>query len=221
VQEQKEKLNNTLSSLILKEEKIRKAQEEHLRKLEEERKRKLEAARKIKDDAKRAKEVAKYSKPVKEKNFIDSEHLDKIEKDFAKSKGQLPWPVKSHTISEHFGRRRHPIYGTVTESLGIEIVTKPRAKVHVVKAGYVIDIRPIPGYGDVVVVKHGRFFTAYGNLSEIDVNKNQILQQGDLVGLSGDANSARGESLFFLIRKNNKNLDPENWLRGDAISSKY
>lgn len=221
VQEQKEKLNNTLSSLILKEEKIRKAQKAHIRKLEEERKKKLEEAKKIKDDAKRAEEMAKYSEPVRDKSFMNSERLDKIEKDFAQSKGQLPWPVKSHTISEHFGRRRHPVYGTVTENLGIEIVTPARAKVHAVKAGYVIDIRPIPGYGDVVVVKHGRFFTAYGNLSEIDVSKSQILHQGDVVGLSGDSNSARGESLFFLVRENNKNLDPENWLQDEAISSKY
>jgi len=221
VQQQKEKLNNTLSELILKEEKIRKAQIEHIRKLEEERKKKLEAAKKIEDAAKRAKEVAKYSKPVEDKAFMNSKKLDKIEEDFAKSKGQLPWPVKSHTISEHFGRRRHPVYGTVTENLGIEIVTPARAKVHAVKAGYVIDIRPIPGYGDVVVVKHGRFFTAYGNLSQIMVSKSEILQQGDIIGLSGDSNSTRGKSLFFLIRENNKNLDPENWLQSEPISSKY
>lgn len=222
VQQQKEKLNNTLSELILKEEKIRKAQIEHIRKLEEERKKKLQAAKKIEDAAKRAKEVAKYSKPVEnDASIMKSKKLDEIEKDFADSKGHLPWPVKSHTISEHFGRRRHPVFGTVTENLGIEIVTPPRAKVHAVKAGYVIDIRPVPNYGDVVVVKHGRFFTAYGNLSQIMVSKDEILQQGDIIGLSGDANSTRGKSLFFLIRDYNKNLDPENWLQGEPISSKY
>ncbi|MGD8427903.1 MAG: peptidoglycan DD-metalloendopeptidase family protein, partial [Balneolaceae bacterium] len=221
VQEQKDKLNNTLSTLIKKEEKIRAAQLAHLRKLEEERKRKLEAAKKIEDDAKRAREVAKYSKPIVDKSFMNSERLDEIEKSFAQSKGHLPWPVKSRTVSEHFGRRRHPVYGTVTQNLGVEIVTPPRAQVHAVHAGYVIDIRPIPGYGDVVVVKHGRFFTAYGNLSEIDVRKSEILQQGDIIGLAGDADSTRGESLFFLVRENNKNLDPENWLQDENLSSKY
>lgn len=221
VQEQKEKLNSTLSELIDKEEQIRKAQEERLKRLEQERKRKLAAAKEIENETKRAKEVARYSDPVKTRNFLGSEKLDRIEKQFAQNKGQLPWPVESRTVSEHFGNRRHPVYGTVTPNPGIEIVTDPQASVRVVHPGYVFAIQPIPGYGDVVLVKHGRFNTAYGNLSQIMVSKGEILEKGDIVGLAGDANSSKGESLFFLIRENNDNLDPEKWLQSETVSSTY
>jgi len=221
VQEQKQKLNSTLTDLIQKEEKIRKAEERRIAQLERERKKKLAAAKKIENDAKRAKEVKKYSEPIKMKEFMDSDRMEEIEKRFASSKGSLPWPVQSRTISEHFGKKRHPVYGTVTPNLGIEIVTDPQASVEVVHDGYVIDVRPIPGYGDVVVVKHGNFITAYGNLSQIMVRKNEVLTQGDTIGLSGDSGSPKGESLFFLIRKNNENLDPENWLQSKTVSSKY
>ena len=132
---------------------------------------------------------------------------------FAQNKGELPWPVESSTISEHFGRKRHPVYGTVTPNLGIEIVTKPRAPVKAVHPGYVIAVQPFPGYGDVVLVKHGRFITAYGNLSQVSVRDGTILDQGEQVGLAGDQDSTKGESVFFLVREDNKNLDPENWLR--------
>lgn len=219
VQEQKEKLNDTLSELIREEEKIRSAQEERLKRLEIERKQKLAEAKEIENDTEREEEVAKYSEPVKAENFMDSERLKVIEQQFAQNKGQLPWPVDSRTVSEHFGNRRHPVYGTITPNPGIEIVTDSAEPVRAVHNGYVIAVQPFPGYGDVVLVKHGRFITAYGNLSQIRVRKSDILEQGDVVGLSGDSDSAKGESLFFLIRENNDNLNPENWLQRDPVSS--
>lgn len=218
VQQQKEQLNSTLTNLIREEEKIREAQEARIARLERERKQKLAAAKKIEDDAERASEVAKYSEPVETGNFMSSEELEKVEERFAQKKGKLSWPVESRTISEHFGRRRHPVYGTFTSSLGIAIVTESRASVQVVHDGYVFAVRPIPGFGDVVFVKHGRFYTAYGNLSEIMVRKNQILDQGDVVGLAGDENSVKGESLFFLIRENTQSLDPEKWLQTETVT---
>jgi septal ring factor EnvC (AmiA/AmiB activator) len=209
IQQQKQTLNNTLSSLISEEEEIREAQ----RQSEAERKQKLAEAEDIEDDAERAREVAKYANMASEEEFLNDEELAKIESNFAQNKGQLPWPVASSTISEHFGNQRHPVYGTVTPNLGIEIVTEPQEPVKAVHPGYVIAIQPFPGYGDVVLVKHGRFITAYGNLSEISVRDGSILQQGDPIGLSGDQNSTNGESVFFLVRENNQNLDPEDWLR--------
>jgi septal ring factor EnvC (AmiA/AmiB activator) len=220
VQQQKEDLNNTLSKLIREEEKVRKAQEQRLQKLEEERKKKLAAAKKIENDAKRTEEIEKYSEPVKINNFMDSEKISEVEESFEQNKGNLPWPVESRTISEHFGNRRHPVYGTITRNYGIEIVTEQQASVRAVHEGQVIYIRPVPGHGDLIAVKHGRFITAYGNLSQIMVTEREIVQQGDVIGLAGDSESPRGESLFFLIRKDNENINPEEWLQMETISSK-
>lgn len=214
VQQQKESLNSTLTSLIREEEKIRQAQVERIRKLEESRDQKLAEAGNIEDDAERAREVARYANaPAESEEFLDDEELKEIEVSFARNKGQLPWPVESSTILEHFGRQRHPVYGTLTPNLGIEILSDPKAPVKVVHPGYVIAVQPFPGYGDVVLVKHGRFITAYGNLSRVSVRDGSILQQGDIVGLAGDQDSANGESVFFLVRENNDNLDPEDWLQ--------
>ena len=221
VQQQKDNLNSTLTDLIRREEEIREAQEQKLRQLEAERQKKLAAAKKIENDAKRAAEIEKYSEPIKLDNFLDSNKMEEIENRFASNKGKLPWPVDSRTIAEHFGNKVHPVYGTKTPNLGVEIVTDAQSSVEVVHDGYVMNITPVPGYGDVILVKHGRFITAYGNLSEIMVSKSEVLSQGDLLGLSGDEDSPKGESLFFLIRENSKNLDPENWLRRETMSSNY
>jgi len=213
IQQQKESLNNTLTSLIQKEQKVRQAQAERRKQLEAERNQKLAEAEQIEDDTERAREVAKYAgSPAENEEFLNDEELKKIEASFAQNKGQLPWPVESSTILEHFGQQYHPVYGTVTPNLGIEILSDPNAPVKVVHPGYVIAVQPFPGYGDVVLVKHGRFITAYGNLSSVSVRDGSILQQGDIIGLSGDQESANGESVFFLVREDNNNLDPENWL---------
>lgn len=223
-QEQYENLENTLASYEEREkeieEEIKAAQRREVRRRELERQRNLKEAKKIKDDIKRSREVAKYSEPIEEE-VMNSTSSKRLEESFANYKGRLPWPVESRTISEHFGNRRHPVYGTVTPRLGIEIVTDEQASVQVVHDGHVIDITPIPGYGDAIIVKHGRFITAYANLSQILIRKNEIVKQGDIIGISGDEDSPRGESLFFLIRENNENLDPELWLQTEAVSSKH
>ena len=212
VQRQKDKLNNVLTSLILEEERVRKEQEARIRRMEEARRQRLAEARAIVDEEERAREVARYSKPIPSAGFMDEATLSEIEQSFAAAKGKLPWPVDSSTISERFGRRRHPIYGTITPNLGIEIVTKSQDPVRVIHDGLVIAILPMTGFGDVVVVKHGKFFTAYGNLSRVLTREQAHLSEGEIIGLAGDENSARGESVFFMVRENNTNLDPEDWI---------
>lgn len=211
-QRQQERLNNTLSALILQEEKVRKAQEEEIRRKEEERKQKLAEAQEIEDEEMREKEVAKYSSPVERDDFMSDERLNELEQSFANSKGQLRWPVKSHTISEKFGRRRHPVYGTQTMNMGVEIVADSAESVQVVHDGFVFGVLPLTGYGDVVFVSHGTYYTVYGNLSRVLVRKGQILRTGDTIGLAGDENSPKGESVFFMIREGTRDLDPTNWL---------
>jgi len=201
--QQRENLENTLNSLFAAEEELRKAEIERLRKLAE--------AKKITDAEERASEVAKYSEPLVRENFVDTETLLSFSRAFEESKGNLPWPVNG-TISERFGRVRHPVYGTVTNNPGIEIVTNPASEVKVVQDGYVTDILPIRGYGETVIVRHGNFYTVYGNLSKIDVRKNQLLKKGDIIGSSGTQISEMGETLFFMVRKGRTTLNPEDWL---------
>ncbi len=213
--QQKEDLNNTLSTLIAREEEMRKAEQARIEGQREEQQENLalnEEPENEEDNAPAEPAPSANRNYSGETGYINDEELADIETAFASQKGKLPWPVQSSTISEHFGRRRHPIYGTVTPNLGIEIVTQARQEVQVVNDGYVFEVRPIAGYGDVVFVSHGKYKTAYGNLSRVLVRKNTILKKGDLVGYAGDQNSTRGEAVFFMLRDGSQNVDPEDWL---------
>tara|TARA_R110002124_G_scaffold282524_1_gene457720 strand:+ start:9757 stop:11067 length:1311 start_codon:yes stop_codon:yes gene_type:complete len=202
--EQKEALQNAFSSLI--------EDAERIQELENERLVKLARARQIADENLRNREVAKYSKSFVKDAAVSNEILLDNERVFVASKGTLPWPVNSKTVSKNFGRTRNPIYGTVTEYLGVNIVADPAAPVKVVADGYVFQIVSITGYGDVVGVKHGSYYTFYGNLSRIDVQKNDILNSGDLIGLSGVQQSTLSENLFFAVRHKDYQ-NPLSWLQ--------
>ena len=210
VRQQKEGLENALDNLINK--------EAELEDLEAERLQKLAEAQRIADAAERATEVARYSTPIRREIPVDDATLASYGNSFSQLQGQLPWPVSSGTVSEKFGKKRHPVYGTTTENLGIEITTAPEEEVRVVHDGYVYAYQPVPGFGDVVFVRHGRYITAYGNMSLVNVDKGQVLQRGDVIGYSGNENSILGEALFFMIsetkaNRTNEKLNPETWLR--------
>ncbi len=202
--QEKENLESSFTQLINEEEALREAENERLRRLEE--------ARKIADASRRADEVEKYSRPITRENFVSDEVLLTYENAFAQAKGKLPWPVNSRTVSKKFGRIRNPLYGSVTEHPGIDIVAEAGAVVRAVSPGYVINILPMMGYGNVVVVKHGSYYTAYGNLSEINVELGTVLAQGDRVGKSGVSASELGEVLFFAVRDGSEFVNPQSWL---------
>ena len=154
-EQQKQNLEETMESLIREEEQLRRA------------------------------ESSGETTVVRREVSVSDEELNSYEAEFRDQRGQLPWPVDNGTITEKFGERVHPVFGTRTRNLGVDIAALPGSSVRVVNDGYVYGIQPLQGYGDVVFVSHGDYKTAYGNLSEIYVRKNQVLSKGDMIGLSG------------------------------------
>ncbi|MEX2600541.1 MAG: peptidoglycan DD-metalloendopeptidase family protein [Balneolaceae bacterium] len=198
-------LNDALTASIEEEERLRRAEEERLRQ--------LAAAEEIEDESEREAAIARYSQPAARTAAVSDEELSAYEVSFSSSRGQLPWPVSGGTITEKFGVRVHPVFNTRTDIPGIDIAVPAQSQVRVVHDGYVIAVQPGPGFGNMVIVSHGRYYTVYGNLHDIFVSRGSVLRQGDVIGLSGDENSVRGEVLFFLVREGTQNLNPEEWIQ--------
>ncbi len=207
-QNQLDELSEALNRLIAEEQRLEEAEAERVRRLEE--------ASRIEDPDERRAAEARYSTPLGPTSPISSEELVEFESAFENLRGQMPWPVDNGLITERFGERVHPVFGTKTNIPGVDIATSPRSTVRAVSDGYVFEIVPFPDFGEVVLVKHGTYYTAYGNLSSIYARKNQVVQQGDVLGLSGDEDNIRGEVLFFLVREGNEFVNPESWLE-DAV----
>ena len=126
---------------------------------------------------------------------------------FEKDKGHLPWPIASGTISMRFGPHEY-IKGITHDNQGITIECAPGSSVMAVFDGTVSIIFNLQ---DVmaVMVRHGKYFTTYSNLSGVSVTKGQEVKMGQQLGRVADI----GQLEFVLSDDKSKVFDPEKWLR--------
>lgn len=135
-----------------------------------------------------------------------------ISDDFAKNKGRLPWPVNDGFISEGFGLNTHPVYKRVQMlNNGVNITTSKNSAVRAVFSGTVSAIWLMPGFNNVVIVRHGSYLTVYSNLIEINVKEGQKVTTKETIGKIA-FDSEKGSILNFQVWKDMDKLDPELWL---------
>ncbi|MBC7902292.1 MAG: peptidoglycan DD-metalloendopeptidase family protein, partial [Gemmatimonadaceae bacterium] len=124
---------------------------------------------------------------------------------FEKNRGSLPWPVTG-SVSMHFGPQKYEGLGSITyNNQGITINSNPGAEVKAVFDGEVTAVFSI-GAGQAVILKHGRYFTSYGNITA-SVSKGEKVKRGQALGRIGN------EDMEFVITNESQNFDPEKWLR--------
>lgn len=187
-----------------------------LQREEAERLERLARARENPNVEEREAEVAKYSVPIFTGEMVSADEMDAISTSFRGARGRLPWPVDRGDVITPFGSVRNELYGTVTDNPGVMIAAEPGSPVRAVHKGVVTSIIVLGSYGEIVMVNHGTHMTAYGNLSRIMVKTGTVVNQGDIVGLSGRSDSMMGAAILFMVRELSgpRNVDPENWLQG-------
>ncbi len=124
---------------------------------------------------------------------------------------QLPWPIDGE-IAQRFGRQRDARFGTATVNNGVTIAAPDGASVRAIHPGTVVFAGPFTGFGQLVIVDHGRqAYSLYGYLSAIRVQRGTSLDAGAIVGDVGDAPSG-GSSLYLELRIDGRPVDPLQWL---------
>jgi murein hydrolase activator len=134
-----------------------------------------------------------------------------ISADFEKNRGRLPWPVEKGNIKIHFGPYKIEGTSIVGSNPGLTIETDPGASVKAIFDGEVISIFDVEGSTNVLI-KHGKYFTTYGNLSGSSVSKGQKINAGQTIGRASSNADGNGEIEFVLMQEN-KNLNPEVWIK--------
>ena len=126
---------------------------------------------------------------------------------------KLPWPVNTGFIALKFGLQRDLILKNVNiNNTGIDIQTQRDEDVGVVFDGEVRVKAFVPGQNNVVIIKHGNFYTVYSKLKSVKVKQGQVLSTGDLIG-KVYTNNAGISQLHFEVWRDKKKLDPERWLK--------
>lgn len=135
-----------------------------------------------------------------------------ISDDFAKNRGKLPWPVEEGFVSEKFGVNVHPLFKQVKlTNDGITVTTSAGADVRSVFTGTVVEIMFIPGYNNVVMIRHGNYLTLYSNMIKVYIRKGDVIKLKQKIGkLASDNESS--STLNFQIWRDKEKLDPQLWL---------
>ncbi|MFW6271241.1 MAG: LysM peptidoglycan-binding domain-containing protein [Bacillota bacterium] len=131
---------------------------------------------------------------------------------FRLEKNAFSWPVKGR-ISSDFGWRTHPIKKTRLFHNGLDIAVSTGTKIKAAASGEVTYSGWMNGFGYTVIIEHGRGVeTLYGHNSRVLVRKGAQVNKGQDIALAGNTGLSTGSHLHFGVLKDEKPLDPKNYL---------
>ncbi|MDU1904403.1 MAG: peptidoglycan DD-metalloendopeptidase family protein [Dysgonomonas sp.] len=145
--------------------------------------------------------------PVTKENF-------KLSSNFASNKGRLPMPITGrYRIIGRFGTHQHNRWNVKTNSSGIDIQAQSGAQARSVFDGEVSRIVAFPGYNNCIIVRHGGYYTFYGNIQQVTVRQGQKVSAGQSLGSIYTDSDTGSSQLHFQLWKGTTKLNPEPWLK--------
>jgi len=179
----------------------------------------LIAAQQAKEDKKKNKEKEKEKPEKPPKGAKDSAppppppQDDDGEKSAAYSGAGFAYPVRYAGVSSPFGNRYHPVLKRYILHTGVDLVAK-YVPLRAAKAGVVTFAGNMSGYGKIIIIRHDNGYeTRYAHLSVISTNVGEHVNQGDLIGKTGNSGRTTGAHLHFEIRHNGVPKNPMKYLR--------
>ncbi len=128
--------------------------------------------------------------------------------------GIWPLPAEFTRITSPFGPRH--LFGKSGFHQGVDIACPEGTPVYSVIAGRVVSARSSGVYGKCIVIQSGEMSTYYGHLSGYLVEEGDKVEQGQVIGLSGNTGVSTGPHLHFEVRMNQTPCDPGVWLSPPA-----
>ena len=161
-------------------------------------------------------EAVVKTKPAVSKNVtvFNTDADLKLNASFETNRAKLPWPVDEGYVCVHFGKYQIGDSKLNGDNPGITICTQ-QAGVNV-KSVFSGEVFGIFNIGDTksVMIRHGKYFTVYSNLSAVNVSKGATVGTNQVIGkVAADEDDNQGGKLEFLLMEDKRNLNPEPWLR--------
>ena len=166
-----------------------------------------------------AEEIRKAREREKEiKGFTLTPEETQLSESFNNNKGKLPWPVKRGIITGQFGEHDHPVLqGIKINNNGIDLSTNKGANARAIFDGVVTGVIILPGANNkAVIVRHGEYFSVYGNLQDVYVKKgDKVVTKQDIGLIYTDNQKFKTEGhleIWKLTPEGTVKLNPEKWI---------
>jgi murein DD-endopeptidase len=122
-------------------------------------------------------------------------------------------PVEGET-SSGYGMRVHPVLKVERMHNGIDIIQSEGTPVKAVLEGIVTYTGEDREMGRFIKISHpDNLVTIYAHLKEIQVTKDDKVEQGQIIGTIGTTGLAESPHLHFEVWENNIPQDPLKWLK--------
>ncbi|MFT3993346.1 MAG: peptidoglycan DD-metalloendopeptidase family protein [Dysgonomonas sp.] len=137
-----------------------------------------------------------------------------LSNNFSSNKGKLPYPINgNYTITNRFGTHQHSQWQVTTSSNGIDIQSQPGAEAKAVFNGEVSRIVAFPGYNNCIIIRHGNYYTFYGNIQSVSVKQGDKVKTGQTLGTVYTDPDKGVSQLHFQLWQGTNKQNPEPWLR--------
>ena len=108
-------------------------------------------------------------------------------------------PLPELVLTSGFGPRTHPISFQKDFHQGVDLNARS-AQVRAVMAGRILSCGYQHRLGNFIRIAHGDLESIYGHLSFVLVKKDQWVDCGEVIGISGKTGCATGEHLHFSLK---------------------
>jgi murein DD-endopeptidase MepM/ murein hydrolase activator NlpD len=123
------------------------------------------------------------------------------------------WPLRG-PMSSSFGSRVHPVFKTKTFHSGMDISSPRGTPVKAAAPGEVLFEGWMRGYGQVVIIDHGRdYSTVYAHMSSTRVKEGTVVNAGTVIGTVGNTGTTTGYHLHFEVRVGSTAKNPLDYLK--------
>ncbi len=140
----------------------------------------------------------------------------KITGSFVANKGRLLFPIAGkYTIVGTFGRSNHQNLSNIqVNNSGIDILVSKGTTARAVYDGTVSSVFFMPGYQNIVILRHGDYLTVYAGLASLSISKGAKVKAGATIGtVYSDPDDGGRTVLHFEVRHEREKLNPLDWVR--------
>jgi murein DD-endopeptidase MepM/ murein hydrolase activator NlpD len=125
---------------------------------------------------------------------------------------QLP---NSHVGARFAEKRSYKYQGREVDQqlhMGYDLASTSHAPIPAANSGVVVYADELGIYGMTVIIDHGMsLFSLYGHMSEVAVEKGQVVAQGEEIGKTGTTGLAGGDHLHYAMMVAGVFVDPLEW----------
>lgn len=137
----------------------------------------------------------------------DAERIKTIENSSTIRKGELLLPISNGYIEDISIDRD-------TQSETISVYAFEGSDVIAVAAGNVISIKNMEGYGKMIILQHGEYYSIYANMLDVIVKEGELVDKKTILGNVG----VKKNKLHFELWKDKERLNANEWIAKKSLN---